>query len=414
MISADQALRIILNHVRRLGIEKVPLSAPEGLLDSLHRFLARPVRAPIPLPPFDNAAMDGHAVRSRDTRPASGSQPVRSRPVSLKVIGTVAAGEDSSTHLRPGEAIRIMTGAPIPRGADAVIPLEETETVDGHCLLRRPVARGENVRYRGEDVSRGETVLPAGERITPRTIALFATLGINEVSVFRRPTVTLLITGDELVSPGTPLGPGKIYNSNGPALEAALKEIGIKAQSLLVADDPRELKKAVENSLQTDLLITVGGVSTGDRDFLPVLFEELGVKKLFHKVAIKPGKPLWFGTFGGKPVFGLPGNPVSAYMVFQRFVRPALLKMMGANHLLRTRQIAIAGGDLRGTSGREDYLRGIVTCRNGRFQARSAGPQGSAQLMTLARSNAVVIIPARRRKIAANQPVEVEIWGPAP
>ena len=404
MISADEARRIILEQAKPLGAEEIPLQ------NSLHRCLADRIAAPIDLPVFDNAAMDGFAVRSEDTQRAS-----ETSPVSFKIIGTIAAGDDvgagfsrpgaGTAPLQPGHAIRIMTGAPIPAGADAVVPFEEWP-------ISKSVPLGSNIRLAGEDVRKGEVVLQTGEKVTPRTIALLAALGLDRVAVFRRARVKIVSTGNELVPPGHPLSPGKIYNSNGPALSAALQEIGIVPIGIAAASDaPAVLKKAVsEGVAETDLLITVGGISAGDFDLVPRILQEIGAKIIFHKVAIKPGKPLLFAAFEKKLIFGLPGNPVSALMVFDRFVRPALLKMMGSPVHGRPGRRAVAEEALKGTKGKEDYLRGIVQYREGAFFARSAGPQGSAQLATLARANATLIVPAAKERIASGETVEFEFF----
>jgi molybdopterin molybdotransferase len=403
VISAYEAQESILQYARPLGVEGVPLR------EALHRYLARPVFAPIDHPPFDNAAMDGFAVCSGDTQSVS-----ETSPVSLKVIGTIAAGGDvGAIHelpLRTGHTYRIMTGAPVPPGADAVIPFEETSFNENTCFVTKPISPEANIRRAGEDVRKGDQVLEAGERITPRTIALLAALGIDRLPVFRRPCIRIISTGSELVEPGLPLPQGRIYNSNGPALEAALQELGIYPEAFtLVSDSEEDLRREIRKNLDGDVLVTVGGVSAGDYDLIPKVLRELGAKIIFHKVSIKPGKPLLFATFENKLVFSLPGNPVSALVVFDRFVRPALLKMVGSKNPLRPRRIAIAETELRGTKGKEDYLRGVVEYREGNYFARSAGVQGSAHLLPLARSNAVLIIPAEKELIQHLEPLEVEI-----
>lgn len=397
MISASEALICILQHVKALEGEEVPLS------DSLHRYLAARLIAPIDLPPFDNSAMDGFAIRSEETRGASETNPVR-----LRVIGTTAAGEPAA-KIGSGETIRIMTGAAISEGADAVVPFEECRTEDSLCLLTETVVRGDNLRHAGEDIRRGESVLAVGERITPRTLALAAALGLETLQVFRRPRVKILSTGSELVPPGLPLGPGKIYNSNGPALTAALRELGIEPEAVLSSADSEEgLQKGLGSSLDADCLLTVGGVSAGDFDLVPKALKDLGAEVVFHKVSIKPGKPLLFAVLGKTAIFSLPGNPVSALMTFDRFVHPALLKMMGAGNPVRGRLTAVAEEELSGSKGKEDYLRGIVTWREGRYVVRSAGSQGSARLVPLAHANATIILPADRKRVGPGETVEIE------
>jgi len=400
MLAAGEALGLILNSVRPSSEEIIPLAA------SLFRHLAASVTAPIDLPRFDNAAMDGFAVRALDTQQASDAH-----PLPLKVIRTVAAGDAGGRCLMPlpaGRAVRIMTGAPVPEGADAVIPFEDAPGEE----IRQPADTGDHIRRAGEDVAAGAKLFETGERITPRTIALLAALGLCQVTVFRKPRVCLLSTGNEIRPAGETLQPGQIYNSNGPALMAALAELGIDGEMIGVAVDTEEsLRDALSQIEDTDVLITVGGVSAGDFDLVPKVLKDIGAEVVFHKVAIKPGKPLLYAIRGKTHVFALPGNPVSALMVFDRFVRPALLKMMGARHFKRTLHEAVAVEPLKGASGKEVYLRGLVSSENGRFVARSAGAQGSAMLGSLARANAVLIVPAARKAIAAGESLSFEFLG---
>lgn len=404
VISASAAQQLIFESVHPLAVEEVPL------LEALGRYLGKPVIAPCDLPPFDNSAMDGYAVRSADLADLT-------KPMTLAVTGVIPAGHaDPLLELPAGHAMRIMTGAPLPPGADTVIPFEHCETRAGFCVVSNPVRLGDHVRKKGEDVTRGlEVCLPA-TRITSRQIALLAALGLQSVVVHRRPRVSLLVTGTELVEPGRPLMGGKIYNSNGPALEAALREAGIvDVTSEVVGDSAIEIVQALDRHIGSDLVITVGGVSAGDFDLVPKVLKDRGATILFHKVAIKPGKPLLFAVLETPPlaglrVFGLPGNPVSALMVFDQFVRPALLKMMGAGALQRPRRKARALERLRGSEGKEDYLRGLVHFDQGGYVARSAGTQGSAQLLTLSRANATLILPEEKKEIATGESVEVELW----
>jgi len=348
--------------------------------------------------------MDGFGVRYADTQAAT-----LVKPVALRVSQTVAAGDTPVARLKAGEAVRIMTGAPIPEGADAVIPIEEVIVREGCCLIAEPVSNQQHIRFSGEDIREGEIAVAAGTRLTPRHVALLASFGGTQVPVRCRPRVAVLATGSELVEVGQSLKTGQIYNSNGPALAAALEEIGIGAPEIAVAADTEgELKKAISLIHGFDVLITVGAVSVGDFDLVPKVLKDLGAEIVFHKVAIKPGKPFLFAIFQNRPIFGLPGNPVSALMVFDRFVRPALLKMMGANETPRATRIAVAAEDLKGSPGKEDYLRGIVEYRDGRYVARSAGSQGSARLVTLAHANAVLVIPEDKKTIAAGETVTFE------
>lgn len=402
MISAHEAQQSILQYAQPLGVEEVSLGK------ALHRYLASRIIAPIDLPPFDNAAMDGFAIRCGDTQSAS-----ETSPVSLKVIGTIAAG-DLPQEIQSGETIRIMTGAPIPTGADAVVPFEKTSFNETACFITEPMPPEANVRRVGEDSGKGDQVLETGARVSPRTIALLAALGIASIPVFKKPSVRILSTGNELIELGQSLAPGKIYNSNAQALSAAFREIGIEPVALSkTADSEETLRDILPRSLDADVLLTIGGVSAGDFDLVPKVLEALGARILFHKVAVKPGKPFLFAVWEGRLIFGLPGNPVSSLMVFDRFVRPALLKMMGALEYFRTSRQAVAVQPLKGTEGKEDYLQGVVTYEGGRYVARSAGPQGSAMLIPLARANAVLTIPADKKGIAEGEPVLFEFLSEA-
>ena len=401
VISASSAYKKILTSVKSFSSEEV------SLVDALHRYLASSMIAPIDLPVFDHSAMDGYALCHRDVEAASANL-----PASLKIVATLAAGESAKIMpLERGQAIRIMTGAPIPEGADAVIPFEKCRTEGSSCVISEPVKAGKHIRRKGEDVKKGEKVLNEGERITSRKIALLAALGVSGVLVGQKPRVSIISTGNELVELGQPLPVGKIYNSNVYALAAALQEIGIDPKAVGQSlDSAPDLRQALQHHLDTDVLITIGGVSAGDYDLVPRMLVEMGAEIIFHKLAIKPGKPLLFALYKGRPIFSLPGNPVSALVVFDRFVRPALLKMMGAGECLRPRRLAQVTEVCVGSLGKEDYLRATLQYDDGKYWARPAGPQGSAMLKTLADANGIIFIPETKDRIAVGESVEVELW----
>lgn len=397
MVSYDEALRTILDNVAAVGGEQVPLSEAVGLV------LAEPVATPWDLPLWDNSAMDGYAVRFEDCR---------QQPCKLRVTGYLPAGACADgMSVAPGCCLKIMTGAPLPAGADAVVPVEDTDETSGEQVtIHGPIKPGQHIRRRGEDIRQGETILQAGTLLRPAEISLLASCGKPLITVQRRPVVAILSTGDELVEPGTPPGPAQLINSNSITLAAATREAGAVPRMLGIARDNRlcHLEK-LRAGLAADCLVTSAGVSAGDRDLVRVVLEELGVKFLFWKIAIKPGKPTAFGIFEGKPVFCLPGNPVASQVTFEAFVRPALLKMQGHRKLLRSTVKARLQEPLKSGS-RMHFLR-VSLERNGEcWHVRSAGNQETGILRTSLLSDAVARIPANQVFEAGDQ-ITVQLLG---
>ncbi|MFC1961574.1 gephyrin-like molybdotransferase Glp [Chloroflexota bacterium] len=409
MISVEEAQEKVLSQVNVLAAEQAPI------LETLGQVLAQDVKSAIDIPPLDNSAMDGYAVRAEDTRGASPST-----PRTLRVIDTVIAGAISRQEVTPGTAIRIMTGAPVPRGADSVIRFEDTDEDQRRSPTNQPlneigilhqVEPGKDIRRAGEDVIRGEIVLKKDTVIRPSEVGVLASLGMTEVSVIRRPTVAILATGNELVGLGQPLPPGKIYNSNTYSAASLVKRYGGIPQILGIALDKEEsLEEKIRQGLGADMLITTGGVSLGDYDIVKDILAKEG-EIGFWTVRMKPGKPLAFGTFtaGDRriPHLGLPGNPVSVMVTFELFARPAMLKMMGKTNFTKPVVTAVLENPVKNNNGRRIYNRAIVAKRDGRYYARLTGAQGSGILTSMSRANGFVIIPEDRTEVKKGEAVAV-------
>ncbi len=390
MLPATEALRLILKHASVLDHETVLLSKAGG------RILARDLKAPDSLPPFDNSAMDGYAVRAADLKAASAKNPVE-----LTVRGVVRAGAGARAKLKAGEAARIMTGAPLPRGADSVVMQERVlPGAPGRVKMTQPAKAGDHIRARGEDVKAGSLLLKKSIPLRPYEIALLAAQGLTKIPVIRRPTVAILATGDELVACSRQsLAHGKIRNSNGPAMLAALSRWDIPAVDLgIIKDDPKKLQTALRSALsQADVILVSGGVSVGDFDYTKAAFPKAGLREIFWRVAVKPGKPLLFGVSKRRPtklVFGLPGNPLAVLVCLEEFVRPALEKLQG--HAPKHASYHLLGktvNDYPKPKDRQQYL--FCQAKRGPegYDLRIIRPQGSAMLGMAAQANALAIAP---------------------
>ncbi len=407
LISVEAYMAAFLAVIRPLAPVTAELAEAEGCV------LSADVTAAVPLPPFDNSSMDGYAVLAADV---AGAAP--DGPAVLRVTGEIAAGDTGAHRLAPGTAIKIMTGARLPAGADAVVPVEWTASTfdssgSAQVGVHRPVEPGGAVRYAGGDAGAGETLLAAGTRLRPMHIAVAASAGRGAVSVRPRPRVVVLSTGNELTEPGTPLAPGQIWDSNSYMLAAAARQAGAVAyRQAIASDDPGRLLPALEEQLiRADLLITSGGVSMGgEHDVVKAALAELGTVG-FHKVAMQPGMPQGFGVVGGGsgggtrgvPLFTLPGNPVSAYVSFQLFVRPALAALQGADDLSLPAVRATLAAPARSPAGRRSYLRGVL---DGDTVTPLSGQQ-SHQVASLGRANALIIVPEPESQLPAGTVVDV-------
>lgn len=410
MLSVEEALDKILNELDPLEEESVPI------LESLGQVLAEDIKSDINVPPLDNSAMDGYAVRSGDTIGAS-----EKTPKFLRVIGTVMAGSISQQEVVPGTAVRIMTGAPVPAGADSVVQFENTdEERRKTSALDQPVTRvgilseakfDLNIRKAGENIARGTVALKKGTVIRAAEIGLMASVGYSHVKAIRRPVVAILSTGNELVEVDKPLPEGKIHDSNAYSIASLVKRHGCVPRMLGIArDDEESLVSKLKQAQDADMLLTTGGVSMGDYDIVKDIIARNG-EMVFWKVRVKPGKPLAFGKIKGRdksiPHLGLPGNAVSCMVSFELFVRPALLKMMGKKNFAKPTVEAILEDTVKNDAGRRLYDRAIVERRNGNYYARLTGSQSSGILTSMGLANGLVLIPEDSKIVNKGETVQV-------
>jgi len=394
----DEARRIIEAHLPRLPSEKVPL------IDALGRVLAQDITAPADHPPFPASTMDGFAVLAADPSPWR------------EVVGSQPAGSVIDIEVHDGQAVRIMTGAPLPPGTDAVVPIEATSPAEGHVVIHQEdIQPGTNIRPVGSDLRKGERIIPAGTRLTPPLIGIIASVGIAQVSVARKPRVSIIATGDEVIEPGNPLKPGQIYDANRFSLATALIEAGGEISWIGLAPDNRDHLEALleERMRADDIVLTSGGVSMGDMDFIKaILFESPDVTVHFRKLFMKPGKPLNFATRGDTLIFGLPGNPVSSLVTFELFLRPAIAIMSGASDPDRPR-VPVTLTQSTKPSDRIEYQRArVVVTSDGRLEAASTGHQQSSRLASFVGANALLVIPPRDDPYQAGETVEAMLLAP--
>jgi molybdopterin molybdotransferase len=394
MPTLEEARRLILEHTQTLGTESVEL------IDSLSLVLAENLAAPCDLPLCDNSAMDGFAVRRVDCAP----------PARLRITGFIPAGSLSMAQVDSGCAVKIMTGARIPPGCDAVIPFEQTEGRDDYVTIKAPIRENQHIRFAGEDVLRGEVIIPAGTVIRAPEISMMASYGMSRVTVFRRPRVAILSTGDELVELGEPFLPGKIVDSNGVSLAALVKACGAVVEQLGIAKDTRASHVAkMTIGLQADILITSAGVSVGERDLVRDVLAELGMVQVFYSIDARPGGPTTFGVKDGRLVFCLPGNPVASMIVFDELVKPAILKAMGYKRIFQPFIRAVLQENVSKKVGRVKFLRVRLEPSGDGFLAFSSGDQTTGKLKTLLRADGIAVLPAERSSFSAGDEVNVHV-----
>ena len=385
MLGVAEAVETVLAAVAPLEAAAVSLE------DALGRFAARDVASSLAIPPWDNSSMDGYAVRASDVRAGA----------KLRVAATIRAGGLAGSALEPGEAMKIMTGAPVPDGADTVVRIEDTSESDGVVTINDARDAGRNVRQRAEDIAVGQTVITRGTRLLAPHIGVLASIGAGTVAVHARPRVAIVSTGDELVRvedlAAAPAG-RSIVSSNSYSLAALVRESGgVPVDNGLIADDPAALREAIEEASGTDLIITSGGISVGEFDHTRAVIEAMGGEIVFWKVRMRPGANIAFGSVKGTPWLGLPGNPVSALIGGELFIRPMLRKMSGALRLYPRPVTAIAADPFKGSDSMTHLIRGIlIRAENGELHARSTGPQGSGILSSMAAANALLVVPPGR------------------
>jgi molybdopterin molybdotransferase len=396
MLPVAEASARILAGIEPLGLERVALP------DALGRVLATAVASPVTIPAWDNSAMDGYAVRAADVADAS-----EAKPVSLDVLETVAAGAFPSRSVSEGQATRIMTGAPVPEGADSVVRVEDTDGGDARVTITSARDIHRNIRRRGEDIQIGRTVLEAGTPIGPAQIGLLASVGAASVDVHRRPRVAFIATGDEVVDLdrfGEALDGRKIVTSNSYTLSAMIRAAGgVPLNRGIARDDPAELRARIESAVGSDLLITSAGISAGEYDYIRTVLAELGVQLEVWKVRMRPGAPLGFGRLGTMPWIGLPGNPVSTMVTFELFVRPMLRRMLGHTRLFRKPVRVTLAEPVNTGAQLTHFLRAIVSVDDGALTARLTGPQGSGILTSMALANALLVVPHERQHYEAGE-----------
>ncbi len=399
MISVEKALKTILVNFRPLGLEKI------SILQARERVIGENIFAPRNIPSADNSAMDGYAVRHTDIKGVT-----KNKPLKLKIIEDIPAGKIALKKIKKGEAARIMTGAVIPEGADSVVRQEDAQKDGKTVIIYTSASKGENVRFAGEDVREGNLVVKKGHVLRPAHIGMLAALGKAFISVYQKPRVAIMSTGDELVDIKTNPGPGKIVNSNSYSLAAQVLECGGIPVMLGIAKDKKtDLQNKFKTALDADVIISSGGVSVGDFDFVKNVMGEIGNAMHFWQVAMRPGKPLAFGAIEGVPLFGLPGNPVSAMVSFEQFARPSLMKMQGHKNIFRRTVKAVCADEIQKKEGFKHFIRAVVKEEKGKYVVSTTGDQGSGILRSMVTANALIVVGENQTRIKKGATVSVQL-----
>lgn len=398
MISLNEANSIIQKNTKSIGIETI------SFLEAHGRILAQDIISTIDLPPFDRATVDGFALQSQNVQSAG-----KANPKTLKIIDIVQAGKPSLKEIKNGQAIKIMTGGVVPKGADCVVMKEDATLQGSFVKVLKMIKSNDGIAFCGDDIKKGNVILGHGMRLTPACIALLASLGIGRVKVFKKPRVAILVTGNELLNLKDKLKPGKIRSANQYGLSCQIKEVGGEPTILGIArDNLKETGEKVSQGLKYDMLIISGGVSVGDYDLVPQVLKERGVRFMIEKVAMQPGKPLIFGKKAKTYIFGLPGNPVSTMVCFYEFVRSCLLKMQGAHNTALNVAHALLDEDITLKPQRTKILRGVTSYRDGKIFVRRTTHQGSGNIISLAKANCLFKAPEGITRLKKGSVVEIE------
>jgi len=399
MISVEKALKTILVNFRPLGLEKI------NILEAQKRVIGEDIFAPHNIPSADNSAMDGYAVRQIDTKGAT-----QAKPLQLKIIEDIPAGKVALKRIKKGEAARIMTGAVIPEGADSVIRQEDTKKDGKTVIIYTSAKKGQNIRFAGEDVRKEELIVNKGSSLRPADIGMLAALGKAFISMYQKPRVAIMSTGDELVDIETNPPLGKIINSNSYSLAAQVMECGGIPIMLGISKDKKlDLQEKFKTALHADVIISSGGVSVGDFDFVKDVMGEIGNAMHFWQVAMRPGKPLAFGAIESVPLFGLPGNPVSAMVSFEQFVRPSLLKMQGHKKIFRQTVKAVCAQEVQKSAGFKHFIRAVVKKEKDQYIASVTGDQGSGILKSMVIANALIVMGENETRIKKGAQVTIQL-----
>lgn len=400
MISVARAHQLIEKNSKHLQIEKKTLAKSVG------HIVAKDIRAPIDLPVADNSAMDGFVLRSKDTQKASAAKPVK-----LLICGDIRAGDSKQKIVSAKETYRIMTGAVIARGGDTVLPKERTTIEGKYLIIKAPVEVARHIRYRGEEIKKGTVVIKKHSKIQPATIGIFAMLGLHVIPVFKKPEVSMLSTGSELIQPGRPLKQGQIYDSNSHMIASVLHDMGIgPVHCMHSADNPKEIKKKVALGLaKSDVFIIMGGVSVGEYDFVREILGACGVETVFWRILQKPGKPLYFGKKAGKLVFGLPGNPASVFTCFYQYVYPALRRLSGFSAPYLRRAKALVQDEIKTDVKKQLFLKSKTKMSKKGKEVTSLGRQGSHMLTSLHDADSFLVVPPRKKPIKKGEAVDVHM-----